>query len=199
MAKSKKKEETASFVLRFTQKIFESKTGDPKVQWRGNIRHVQGGEEQRFSEFDEVIQFIQAHLAELTMQAIEDKSPEEQKGILSKSFDMWRQVAAAYPKRVLDTIKDPQKVLETLKDPKKQMAQFQEQFLYMKDGIDQARGDITDKIRDNISDKLELDTWRGVSKSDFKDMMKSMQSMSDEITKLSKKVDKLSKDKKTKK
>ena len=67
---SVKKEETASFVLRFNQKIFHTEEGDPQVQWRGNIRHVQGGDEQRFSEFDEVVQFIQGKLAELTIQAM---------------------------------------------------------------------------------------------------------------------------------
>ena len=49
---SPKKDETASFMLRFTQKIFNSESGEPQVQWRGNIRHVQGGEEKRFSDFD---------------------------------------------------------------------------------------------------------------------------------------------------
>ena len=52
-----KKEETASFVLRFNQKVFQTDDGESQVQWRGNIRHVQGGDEKRFSEFDEVVQF----------------------------------------------------------------------------------------------------------------------------------------------
>ena len=59
---SVKKEETASFMLRFTQKIFHSDNGEPQIQWRGNIRHVQGGDETRFSEFDEVVTFIQSKL-----------------------------------------------------------------------------------------------------------------------------------------
>lgn len=194
MAKTKKKEETASFVVRFTQKIYESKDGDPKVQWRGNIKHVQGGDEKRFSEFDEVVKFIQNKLADLTIQAIEDKSPEEQKGILSKSFDMWRQIAISYPKKVIDTMKDPQKVIESIKDPKKQIAQFQEQFSQVKDELGLMRNEISDKIEE----KLEIDTWRGPSRSDFKDMMKAMDQMSKEIVKLNKKVDKISKSKKGK-
>ncbi|MFN4147866.1 MAG: hypothetical protein ACK4GN_18745, partial [Runella sp.] len=40
-----KKEETASFVLRFTQKIYNNEQGEPQIQWRGSIRHVQGGDE----------------------------------------------------------------------------------------------------------------------------------------------------------
>ena len=68
-----KKDETASFVLRFTQKIFQNEEGESQVQWRGNIRHVQGGDEERFSEFDEVVKFIQDKLADLTIYAMEDK------------------------------------------------------------------------------------------------------------------------------
>lgn len=192
MAKSKKKEETASFVLRFTQKIFQSEKGEPKVQWRGNIRHVQGGDEKRFSEFDEVVSFIQEKLADLTLIAMEDKTPEEQKGILAKSFEMWREMAKTYPQKMIETIKDPQKVIDSLKDPKKQMAQFQEQFSQVKDELGQVKDDISDKIEE----KLAIDTWRGASKSDFKKMMKTMDQLSKEVIKLNKKVDKLSKKKK---
>ena len=101
-----KKDETASFVIRFTQKIFENKKGEPEVQWRGNVRHVQGGDEIRFSKFEDVTTFVQNKLAELTVQALEDKTPEEQKGILSKSFDLWKKMAFEAPKKVIDTIKD---------------------------------------------------------------------------------------------
>ena len=48
-----KKEETASFVLRLSQKIFEKEDGDHQVEWRGNIRHVQSGEEARFTNFED--------------------------------------------------------------------------------------------------------------------------------------------------
>ena len=75
-----KKDETASFVLRFTQKIFQNEEGEPQIQWRGNMRHVQTGDEKNFSKFDEVVTFIQSSLTDLTVQATEHKSPEEQKG-----------------------------------------------------------------------------------------------------------------------
>ncbi|MEM6377124.1 MAG: hypothetical protein AAF705_02855, partial [Bacteroidota bacterium] len=93
---SNKKDETASFVIRFNQKIFQTDAGEPQVQWRGNIRRVQGGDEKRFSEFEDALQFIQQKLTDLTMQATEDKSPEEQKGILTKSLNLWRQVKEDY-------------------------------------------------------------------------------------------------------
>jgi hypothetical protein len=173
---STKKDETASFVLRFTQKIFKNDQGEPQIQWRGNIRHVQGGDEKRFSEFDEAVGFVQEKLAELTMLQVEDKSPEEQKGILAKSYDLWKRVAAETPKIVR----------ESLKDPKKQVAQIQEQMSHVGDAINQ-------RIEDTLGQKLEIDEFRGVSKADFKNMMHVMEMMSNEIQALHKKVDTLSK------
>ena len=174
-----KKEETASFVLRFTQKIFQSEAGEPQVQWRGNIRHVQGGDEKRFSEFDDVVGFIQGKLADLTIQAMEDKSPEEQKGILSKSFDLWKKMALDTPKMVLDTIKDP----------KKQIAQVQSQITQVSDNI-------TQKIEERIGQKLEIDEWRTTSKSDYKNLVNLLQDLTTTVNQLNQKVDALSKKKK---
>lgn len=169
-----KKEETASFMLRFTQKIFENESGEPQIQWRGNIRHVQGGDEKRFSEFDDVVSFIQSKLQDLTIQAMEDKTPEEQKGILSKSFDLWKRMASEAPKMVLDTIKDP----------KKQVAQIQDQI---QDQISQ--------VKDEIGQKLDFDSWLTSSKSDSKLIMEKLEKLSGDISKLNKKVEKLSKKK----
>lgn len=170
-----KKEETASFVLRFTQKIFENEQGEPQIQWRGHIRHVQDGDEKRFSEMKEFVNFVQEKLSELTVQAVEDKSPEEQKGILTKSFDIWKKVAANTPKMVL----------ESIKDPKKQMAQFQDQMHHVGEAINQ-------KIEDTIGRNLELDEWRSSTKSDFKHIMNMLEQMTEEMAKLNKKIDTLS-------
>ncbi|MBX2870591.1 MAG: hypothetical protein KTR30_00770 [Saprospiraceae bacterium] len=167
---SVKKDETASFMLRFTQKIFNNESGEPQVQWRGNIRHVQGGEEQRFSKFDDVVSFIQSKLADLTIQAMEDKPIEEQKGILSKSFDMWKKMAFEGPKMVM----------ETIKDPKKGMAQIQDQIQ-----------DLSHQVKDEISQKLEIDTWKTASKSDFKEIMEKLSAISAEVSALNAKVDQL--------
>lgn len=167
---SVKKDETASFMLRFTQKIFNNESGEPQVQWRGNIRHVQGGEEQRFSKFDDVVAFIQSKLADLTIQAMEDKPIEEQKGILSKSFDMWKKMA----------VEGPKMVMETIKDPKKGMAQIQDQIQ-----------DLSHQVKDEISQKLEIDTWKTASKSDFKEIMEKLSDISAEVSALNAKVDQL--------
>jgi hypothetical protein len=42
-----KADQTASFMVRFNQKIFEE-NGESKVQWRGKVSHVQGGEDMSF-------------------------------------------------------------------------------------------------------------------------------------------------------
>lgn len=178
-----KKDETASFVLRFTQKIFQNEQGEPQIQWRGNMRHVQTGEEKNFSKFDEVVHFIQGTLTDLTVQATEHKSPEEQKGILSKSFDLWKRMAIETPKMVLDSIKDPKKQAHHIQE------QIQEQINQVGDVINQKFED----VREKIEEKLEVDEWRASSKSDYKNIMKMLEQMSGEIHSLNEKVEKLSK------
>jgi len=171
-----KKDETASFVIRFTQKIFESEAGEPEIQWRGNIRHVQTGDEKRFSEFDKVTNFIQAKLGELTVTAMEDKSPEEQKGILSKSFDLWKKVAKETPKLVAATIKDP----------KKGIVQIQTQISQAGDYI----GEAIEDAKDNLP---ELPDLRGHGKEEHSAIMKKLEEMSVRMEELSAEVKKLSK------
>ncbi|MBL7817552.1 MAG: hypothetical protein JNL70_21280 [Saprospiraceae bacterium] len=180
-----KKDETASFVLRFTQKIYQNEHGEAQIQWRGNMRHVQSGEEKNFSKFDEVVQFIQHTLTDLTVQATEHNSPEEQKGILSKSFDLWKRMAIETPKIVLDSIKDP----------KKQAQHIQEQI---QDQIQERLHQVGDAFKQNLEDvrdKLEVDEWRSSTKSDYKNIMKMLEQMSQEIQSLNEKVEKLSKEK----
>lgn len=172
-----KKEETASFVLRFNQKIFESESGEPQVQWRGNIRHVQGGDEKRFSEFEEVVGFIQEKLADLTIQAMGDKTPEEQKGILSKSFDLWKRMAMDAPKMVIETIKDPMKGVAQVQ------AQVQNQI---------------SQVKDEIGQKLEIDSWRASSKADYKNIMDLLEKLAGEVSTLNEKVETISASQKTK-
>jgi hypothetical protein len=61
----KKQEQTASFMVRFSQQIFEE-NGESKIQWKGKISHVQDGEEQRFSDFNDALIFMQQKLGDLT-------------------------------------------------------------------------------------------------------------------------------------
>ena len=121
----------------------------------------------------------------MTVQATEHKSPEEQKGILSKSFDLWKRMAKDTPKMVLEVVKDPKKGAHHIQE--QIQGQIQEQLHYVSDAFNQRL--------DDAKQKLEVDEWRGSSKSDIKTMMKMLEQMSAEIASLNAKVDKLSKKK----
>jgi transcriptional regulator of heat shock response len=179
-----KKEETASFVMRFTQKIFNSEEGEAQVQWRGHIRHVQSGDETRFSTYDEASGFVESKLSEMTLQAVEDKTPEEREGIVSKSLNLWKKVAANAPKIVL----------ESIKDPKKQVAQIQEQ---LQEQIQQVGDDLRERINERLSEGKEVvDEWRIPTKSDYKNMMQLLEKLANDVSALNAKVDNLDKKKK---
>lgn len=169
-----KKEETASFVLRFTQKIYENEVGEPQVQWRGNIRHVQGGDERRFSEFEEVVKFLQTKLAELTIAATEHQTPEEQKGVLSKSFDLWKRMATDTPKLLMDTIKDP----------KKGMAQIQTQISQVGDALNE-------KFESTMDQLPDVDSFRVANKEDVSHLNDQINTLMQAMQRLEKKVDQL--------
>jgi hypothetical protein len=179
---SEKKEETASFVLRLSQKIFKSEEGEPQIQWRGNIRHVQSGDETRFSSFESATEFVQSKLSDLTLKAVEDKPEEEQKGIIAKSFDFWKKVAATTPKLVIESIKDPKKQATHIQE------QIQEQIHQLSDAIGQ-------KIEDKIGSKIELENWVNLPKTDNREIIQMLSQMAEKIDILNQKVDELSKKK----
>jgi len=168
-----KTDQTSSFVIRFTQKLFDDTEGNTNIQWRGKISHVQGGDQKSFSEFEDAISFMQSKLSEMTVASVElaeDKTKEEKEGLISKSFDIWKKVSKTAPKIMMDV----------LKDPKGQVSQIQEQISH---------------VGDEISQKIEIDDWRMASKSDFKTMMSNISKMAEEISALNKKIDTLSKKK----
>jgi hypothetical protein len=167
-----KKEETASFVLRLSQKIFETEDGEASIEWRGNIRHVQSGEETKFSNFEDAQQFVQKKLDIITLSAVEGKSESEQKGIISKSFDFWKKVASHTPKLVLDSIKDPMKQAGHIQE------QLQEQF-----------HNISDIVGQKIEDTLGVHPTKS-------EIIEKLDTLSLQIEKLQKQVDKISGSKK---
>ncbi|MFT5849056.1 MAG: prefoldin subunit 5 [Psychroserpens sp.] len=160
---SKKADQTASFMVRFNQIIFEE-DGESKVQWRGKVSHVQGGEDQSFSDFNDAVKFIQERLADLTIEATKDKSPELQDSLLKKSFSLWKTMAKEGPKVIMETIKDPRKQVAHLQD---QISDFGE----------------------DLMDKVPIDQWRNASRSDFNTIKESISQLADEMKKLNAKVD----------
>lgn len=174
------KEETASFVLRVSQKIYKEENGELQVQWRGNIRHVQSGQETRLSSFEGVQEFVQSKLSDLTLKAIEDKPEEEQKGIIAKSFDFWKKVANATPKLVIDSIKDPKKQAHHIQE------QIQEQLYQFSDVI-------SHKIEEKIGGKLDIENYLSSSKPEIKQMIQMLAGLTEKVEKLSKQVESLKK------
>ena len=170
---SKKQDQNASFMVRFSQNIFEE-DGESKVQWRGKISHVQGGEEQNFSDFNDALLFMRDRLANLTKEATKDKTTEQQEGILQKSLYMWKTMKEVGPKVLMETIKDPKKQLSHIQD------QIQDQI---------------STISEEIGEKVHIDEWRNASRSDFKKVKKSISELSTEIKKLSDKIESIRKKK----
>jgi len=168
---TKKADQTASFMVRFNQIIYED-NGESKVQWRGKVSHVQGGEDQSFSDFNDAVKFIQERLADLTLEATKDKSPEQQDSLLKKSFSLWKTMAKEGPKVIMDTIKDP----------RKQVAHFQDQI-----------SDFSEELKD----KVQIDQWRNASRSDFNAIKQSISQLADQMKELNAKVDAISKPAKT--
>ena len=161
---SNTKPQTASFMVRFTQNIYDDDQGKSNVQWRGKISHVQGGDQKSFVDFEEVVNFIQDRLSQLTKESVEGKSPEEQDGILMKSLDFWKKWSTEAPKIVL----------ETIKDPKKQVAQLQDQI---------------SQVGDEIGSKIE-DVWRA-DKGDIKTINNTLELITKQLMALDEKVNRL--------
>ena len=71
--------------------------------------------------------------------------------------------------------------IETIKDPRKGVAQIQEQI---------------SQVGEDIGQRLEIDDWRGVKKSDYNDLKDALQQVTTQLASLHDKVDKLNKKKK---
>lgn len=168
---TKTQEQTASFMVRFHQQIFEE-NGESKIQWRGKISHVQDGDEKRFSDFNDALTFMQHKLAELTEEATKHETSEKQESIIDKSLSMWK------------TIKDvgPKVLRDTLKDPKKQFTHLQDEIQYK-----------INSFGEEISEKVQINEWRNASRSDFNKIQNQIESLSSEIRKLSTKMDAIQK------
>jgi len=162
-----KKNKTASFMLRFTQQIFEEE-GETNIQWRGSVSHVQRNEQIKFTEMDDAMEFIQERLQQMILDNTSDKSAKEQEGLLVKSLEMWKMVQKNAPKMIADAIKDP----------KKQVEQIQNQI---------------SNIGGEISSRVEIDQWRMASRNDFKKILSAIESLSEDVKKVNKKVNKLAK------
>lgn len=88
--------DVASFVLRFSQDLWREAGGQPRVRWRGHIRHVQGDAEARFTDFNDAVAFMQRQLAQLTLESVAQDDAQGQAQALSESFQLWEKVTEGY-------------------------------------------------------------------------------------------------------
>ena len=86
----------ASFVLRFTQDIWRDDGGDPRVEWRGHIRRVQDGEELRFTDIAEAMNFIQNSLMQVTANAVPKEDQSYRDKAMRESLKLWETFAESY-------------------------------------------------------------------------------------------------------
>ena len=118
----------ASFVLRFTRELWQDAQGEPHLQWRGHIRHVQGDEENRFTDFSEALVFIQRYLMELTLEAFpigEGANPEI---VFRENFKIWEQLASAYTNIMVEAVNQTVKQSRAVNQ---QMSEAAEQAMKM--------------------------------------------------------------------
>lgn len=116
----------ASFVLRFTQELWEDMCGEPHVRWRGHIRHVQGDEEDRFTDFAEAITFMQRYLTQLTLETLAGGKNMNQEKVFRESFKLWEQFASSYAGMVTKAIEQNVRQSEAFKE---QVDEIRDQML----------------------------------------------------------------------
>lgn len=138
----------ASFVLRFTQELWQDADGEPHVRWRGHIRHVQGSDEDRFTDFAEAVAFMQHHLTQLTAETLASDETEEksQERVFRESFKLWEQFASSYTDLMTKAVERSIKQSEAFKE---QVDEVKEQALktwFFYDRPDSKQKDILDAL-----------------------------------------------------
>ncbi|CAN5825675.1 hypothetical protein BH10CHL1_BH10CHL1_17650 [soil metagenome] len=122
----KAQRDIASFVLRFTQELWQDPQGEPRVEWRGHIRHVQDGDEFRFTELTEVMNFIQQSLLKLTMDCMPKEDKMYQDKALRESFKLWEKFATSYTEVMAEAVQQTVKQSEVFQ---KQVTEVVEQVM----------------------------------------------------------------------
>ncbi len=122
----KSQREVASFVLRFTQDLWQDPQGEPRVEWRGHVRHVQDGGELRFVDLADAMNFIQEALLKLTLDCVPQGDEMYQKKAMQESFKLWEKFANSYTNILAEAMQQSVKQSETLQ---KQMSDAMEQAM----------------------------------------------------------------------
>jgi len=116
----------ASFVLRFTQDLWRDDGGDPRVEWRGHIRRVQDGEEVRFTDIAEAMNFIQDSLMQVTANALPKEDQPYREKAMRESLKLWETFAESYTTLFVNAMEQSVQQSEVLQ---KQMNETVEQVM----------------------------------------------------------------------
>lgn len=94
----------------------------------GHIRHVQGNEEGRFTDFAEAVAFMQHHLTELTAETLADEvnGSDQEERVFRESFKLWEKFASSYTDLMSKAIDQSIKQSEVFKE---QVDEVKEQAL----------------------------------------------------------------------
>lgn len=171
-----KTDNIASFVLRFTQELWQDEQGEPQVQWRGHIRHVQGDEEDRFTDFAEAVAFIQRYLTQLTLDAISGSSHMSQEKVLRESFKLWETFASSYTGLMVQAMEQTISRSEAMKQylddaTKKALGAWQLPAQPNQDQLVEAFGKLQDQLQvlSEQVERLERAVRHGQDGADFND------------------------------
>jgi hypothetical protein len=96
---TKTQRDVASFLVRFTQDLWKDDEGEPRVEWRGHVRHIQGDDEVRFTDFSKAVAFMQRSMKELTLDtlaALSGPESEQRKEALRDGLGLWEKAATGY-------------------------------------------------------------------------------------------------------
>ncbi len=118
--------DTASFVLRFTQDLWRDQSGEPHLEWRGQVRRVQDGEEMRFTDLAEAMNFIQESLLKVTMNAVPKEDKQYQDKAVRQSLKLWEKFAENYTSMMVDAMQQTMKQSESFQ---RQMNEAVEQVM----------------------------------------------------------------------
>ena len=153
----------ASFMLRFTQELWRDPRGEPHIRWRGHIRHVQGDEEERFTDFAEAVTFMQRFLTQLTMDTLSGANDMSQEKVFSESFKLWNQFATSYAEMMSQALEQSLKQSETIREQ-----------------VDEAS-------------KKVIDVWQMPYQAHSRDLVEAIENLRSQVEKLSERISVLEK------
>lgn len=100
----KSQRDVSSFVLRFTQDLWQDLNGEPHIEWRGHIQRVQDGAEIHFTDLITALCFIQKSLLQLTSNAVCNEVTIDGDRALQESLRFWEKFATSDAHKLAEAI-----------------------------------------------------------------------------------------------